>query len=152
MTHAPHSPRLDFASVDDVAEALRRSGSRLTTPRRLVLESLFAAEGPVTAETLAGERLELTSVYRALECLEQLGAVRHVHLGHSPGLYSLVGDSEREHLVCERCHRVTSVPADRLDGVRAAIEDAFGYRARFSHFPIVGLCAACAAGRTPGLD
>jgi Fur family ferric uptake transcriptional regulator len=147
MTHAPHSARLDFASVDDVAEALRRDGGRLTTPRRLVLETLFAARGPITAEQLAGERLELTSVYRALECLEQLGAVRHVHLGHSPGLYSLVGDAEREHLVCERCNRVTSVAAERLDGVRAEIERAFGYRARFSHFPIVGLCRECAAAQ-----
>jgi Fur family ferric uptake transcriptional regulator len=147
MTRAPHTPRLEFADADDVAAALRRAGSRLTAPRRLVLEALFAADGPVSAEQLADGpvRLELTSVYRALETLEQLGVVRHVHFGHGPGLYSLIGDAEREYLVCERCDRVTAVRAGELDGVRAEIERGFGYRARFSHFPIVGLCADCAA-------
>ena len=40
---------------------------------------------------------------------------------------------------------MTALEAERLDGVREAIEREFGYRARFSHFPIVGLCAECAA-------
>ncbi len=71
--------------------------------------------------------------------------MRHVHLGHGPGLYALTGGGEREYLVCERCDRVTALGAERLDGVREAIEREFGYRARFSHFPIVGLCADCAA-------
>lgn len=147
MTRAPHSPRLEFHDVEDVAAALRRRGGRLTAPRRMVLEALFAASGPVSAEQVATGpvQLELTSVYRALETLEQLGVVRHVHLGHGPGLYSLIGEAEREYLVCERCDRVTAVPADELDPLRAQIERDFGYRARFSHFPIVGLCAECAA-------
>ena len=35
--------------------------------------------------------VDLASVYRNLEQLEELGVVRHVHLGHGPGLYALVG-------------------------------------------------------------
>ena len=102
---------------------------------------------PVSAEHIArhGGGLQLTSVYRALESLEEIGIVRHVHLGHGPGLYALTGGDEREYLTCERCERVTAVSASELDGVRGAIEAGFGYRARFTHFPIVGLCADCAA-------
>ena len=40
---------------------------------------------------------------------------------------------------------MTALDAEQLDEVRALIEREFGYRARFSHFPIVGLCADCAA-------
>jgi hypothetical protein len=41
------------------------------------------------------------------------------------------------------------VPPGRLDAARELIERETGYRARFSHFPIVGTCAACLrAGRT----
>ena len=63
----------------------------------------------------------------------------------APGLYALTGGAEREYLACERCDRVTALDAEQLDEVRALIEREFGYRARFSHFPIVGLCADCAA-------
>jgi Fur family ferric uptake transcriptional regulator len=84
-------------------------------------------------------------VYRNLETLEQVGIVRHVHFGHGPGLYQLVTGAELEYLACESCSAVRVVPARDLDGVREAIRHAFGFEARFGHFPIVGLCPECGA-------
>lgn len=150
MTVAPHRPALAFADLDEALAALRRAGCRVSAARRVLLEALFAAEGPVSAERLAdglGGRLmpsDLTSVYRNLERLEELGVVRHVHLGHGPGLYVLAGE-EREYLVCERCDAVRTAQPGDLDAVRENIRERFGYEARFSHFPILGLCARCAA-------
>jgi Fur family ferric uptake transcriptional regulator len=114
-----------------------------------VLETLFAAEGPVPAEAIAaglGGRLpasDLASVYRNLETLEAVGLVSHVHLGHGPGLYALNHDGESEWLTCERCGDFRAVDPAALDEVRAAIHAAFGYRACFAHFPVVGLCPGC---------
>jgi len=144
VTRAPHRPPLEYRDIDDVARALREAGGRFSAARRLVLEALFAADAPLPAEAIS-PGLDRASVYRALEYLEELGVVRHVHLGHSPGLYALTGGGEKEYLVCERCDKVTAVPAERLDAVRELVERELGYRARFSHFPIVGLCADCAA-------
>lgn len=150
MTLAPRRAPLSFSDLDGVAAAIRDSGGRLTSARRVVLAALFAADGPVSAEYIAdglgGQMIcsDVSSVYRNLERLEELGIVRHVHVGHGPGLYTLEDDTQREYLVCERCDRVDSVDAAQLDRVRAAILKTFGYKARFSHFPIVGLCAACA--------
>ena len=144
MTRAPHRPPLAYDDIEDVARALREAGGRFSAARRRVLEALFAADAPLPADAVA-PGLDRASVYRALEYLEELGVVRHVHLGHSPGLYALTGGAEREYLTCERCHRITALEAERLDEVRDLIEAEFGYRARFSHFPIVGLCADCAA-------
>jgi Fur family ferric uptake transcriptional regulator len=144
LTRAHHKAPLRFDTVDDVIEAVRADGGRLSLPRRLILEALFAEPAPATAEAISQRlRLDLTSVYRNLEKLEELGAVRHVHLGHGPGLYALVGRGAREYLVCERCDRVTAVEPERLDEVRDAIRDEFDFEARFGHFPIVGTCAAC---------
>jgi Fur family transcriptional regulator, ferric uptake regulator len=156
MTESPLTSPLAFESVDDVAAAIRADGGRLSTARRLVLEELFAADGPVSAERIAtqiarkGPTFEVSSVYRNLERLETMGVVRHVHLGHGPGLYSLVGGGAREYLVCERCGRVTSVEPKRLDAVRNQIRKRFGYEARFTHFPITGLCPDCARERSNG--
>ena len=145
MTVAPRNQPLEFRTIDDVAAALRNAGSRLTTPRRLVLEVLFGARTLRSAEQIAADaRVDLTSVYRNLEKLQELGVVRHVHIGHGPSFYGLVGDGEREFLVCELCGKVVAVDPSALDRVRAAIRDDFGLEARFTHFPIHGRCADCA--------
>ena len=149
MTFAPAVPALRFDTLEEAFAAVRGQGLRLSTARRLLLQALFAADGPVSAADLVDALgIDESSVYRNLEALEGLGLVRHVHLGHGPGLYLLVGGEEREYLYCERCARVTTVPPKRLEPMRDCIRREFGYEARFTHFPIVGLCADC-AGR-PG--
>jgi Fur family transcriptional regulator, ferric uptake regulator len=144
MTLAPEAPPLECRSVADAVAALRDRGLRLSTARRLILEALFAADGPLSAEHVSRRlRLELSSVYRNLELLEGHGLIRHVHLGHGPGLYALRGRGEPEYLYCEHCGAVRALPPDELDLVREHVRQQFGYEARFTHFPIVGTCAAC---------
>jgi len=148
MTVSPNVPPLAVDDVVEAAQALRASGLRLSTPRRLVLEALFAAAGPVAAGDLARELgIDESSVYRNLEVLEQHGLIRHVHLGHSAGLYTRVGGAEVEYLYCERCAKVTTVAPARLDPLRERIKQDFGFTARFAHFPIAGLCDECSAER-----
>ncbi|MDQ3850092.1 MAG: transcriptional repressor [Actinomycetota bacterium] len=155
MTLAPRRTPLEFSDLEGVAAAIRDGGGRLTAARRIVLEALFAADGPVAAEYIADGldgrvvRSDVSSVYRNLERLEELGVVRHVHIGHGPGLYMLESATQREHLVCERCDRVDTVDSAQMAEVRAQIRRAFGYEARFSHFPIVGLCPGCAREEVP---
>ena len=162
MTVAPQVPALKFNTLAEAIAALRDRGLRLSTARRLVLEALFAADGPVAAAHLADTvAIDESSVYRNLEVLESHGIVRHLHLGHGPGLYVLLGRDEVEYLYCERCAKVTPVASDRLEPVRQSIREAFGYETRFTHFAIVGRCADCAADeraatrrndRSPGVE
>ena len=150
MTDSPAVPPLVCRDLDDAARALRERGLRVSTSRRLVLEALFAADTPVSAEQITQRlNLDLASVYRNLETLERNGLVRHVHLGHGPGLYALLEETEREYLYCDRCGAVRPLPAEALDPVRARVRELFGYEARFTHFPIVGSCPEC-AGRSRG--
>ena len=146
MTVAPDVPRLAVADPDEAIRRLRESGLRLSTARRLIIEALFAAAGPVSAQQLAIDlSLDESSVYRNLELLERQGLTRHVHLGHGPGLHALVGRDDGEYLYCERCAKVTLLGPDELGPVRDEIRDRFGHHARFTHFAIVGLCDGCAA-------
>jgi Fur family transcriptional regulator, ferric uptake regulator len=148
VTEPAITPSRRFEDADEVFALLRAEGHRVTAPIRFVLAELFAADGPISAQQISDrspdQGLQPSSVYRALERLEELGVVRHVHLGHGPSLYLLVGSGEREFLVCERCGAVCSVEPAAMDTIRNAVEQRFGYRARFGHFPIVGLCAECA--------
>lgn len=150
MTVSPGAPALAASSMSDAIAALRELGLRLTTPRRLVLEALFAAEGPASAEQVARSlNLDVASVHRNFETLERNGLVRHVHLGHGPGLYALHGRGEREYLYCDRCGAVEALAVKELDPVRRRIREQHGFQARFNHFAIVGTCAACAAREAP---
>jgi Fur family transcriptional regulator, ferric uptake regulator len=150
LSEAPSAPAKRAPDLDAALKLVRDYGLRLSSARRVVLAALFAADGPLSAEQIADgvggrvPRSDLASVYRNLETLEQLGLVRHVHLGHSPALYAIAGDGRREYLTCERCGDYAAVPADQLADIRRAIRTRFGYVASFSHFPIVGLCSMCA--------
>jgi Fur family ferric uptake transcriptional regulator len=149
MTVSHLTEPVSARSLDAAIAALRDRGLRLSAARRLVLEALFAADGPVSAEQIAdgvGGRLprsDLASVYRNLETLEELGLVRHVHLGHGAGLYAVAAVGDREYLACESCDAHLAVAPTVLDPARAALAEATGWSARFTHFPIVGLCPAC---------
>ena len=142
------SPRAaaDLVSAEQV---LRERGLRCSAARRVVLQALFAADGPVSAEAIAGglggqvTRSDLGSVYRNLEVLEEAGLVGHVHLGHGAGLYVLAA-ARHEYVACEACGTWEAVAPEVLDPAREAIHAATGFEARFTHFPIVGRCADCA--------
>ena len=133
--------------LEDLSSAMalmRERGLRVSSARRLVIEALLAADGPMSAEQIAegiGGRVpssDIGSVYRNLQAFEDIGLVRHVHLGHGPGLHALAVTGEREYLTCERCADYRAVAPEELDAVRELIERQFGYRASFIHFPIVG--------------
>jgi Fur family ferric uptake transcriptional regulator len=142
----PHSavPLVEAPDLEAAAAVVRSRGLRLSTSRRLVLEALYATDDPLTADQIAAG-LDIASVYRNLETLEQLGLVRHFHLGHGPGLYVRASVGQLEYLLCDACGAVVAVEPERLDAVREQIRRDFGYEARFTHFPIAGLCPDCAA-------
>jgi len=157
VTLSPSALPARFTDLEGALSVLRAQGLRISTARRLVLQALFAAAGPLSAEQITETAespvgggaeqeasLDAASVYRNLEAFERAGVVRHVHLGHGPGLYALVGDGEREYLYCERCHRAVGVAPAELEDLRELIRARFGYGARFTHFPIVGVCERCA--------
>jgi Fur family transcriptional regulator, ferric uptake regulator len=141
----PHSavPLAEAPDLESAVAVLRSHGLRLSSSRRLVLAALYATDEPLTADRIAGD-LDVASVYRNLETLEQIGLVRHFHLGHGPGLYARAAAGRAEYLLCDACGAVVAVEPERLDPVRERIRRDFGYEARFTHFPIAGLCPECA--------
>jgi Fur family ferric uptake transcriptional regulator len=146
----PHSPA---ATPSAAISALRANGLRVSAARRLVLEALYAADGPVSADDIAGglngllPPSNLSSIYRNLDTLEQVGLVERVHLGRGPGRYAACG-LDRGWAACECCQRRVVLEPQVLETLRAAVQRLTGFDARFSHFPIVGRCRDCLAEDT----
>jgi Fe2+ or Zn2+ uptake regulation protein len=150
MTVSRSRPAIAAPDVEAAVAAVRERGLRLSSARRVVIEALFASDGPVSAEEIAGglggrlPKSDLTSVYRNLEVLEELGLVRHMHLGHAAGLYALAARAQDEYLVCDVCSRHVVLAPERLRAARETIRRETGFEVRFTHFPLVGICPDCA--------
>ena len=76
---------------------LRARGYRLTPQRQLVLEAVAdlghaTPEDIVTAVRRTASGINISTVYRTLELLEELGLVTHTHLGHGPPTYHAATD------------------------------------------------------------
>jgi Fur family ferric uptake transcriptional regulator len=145
MTVSHQTRPLAPASVTSALGILRADGHRISAARRLALEALFAAEGPVSAEELA-QRLggDLAALYRNLEVLSEAGIVEHVHVAHGPGRYVLTGRGGEGWIACEACHGLTPIERPQAARLRAAIRMTTGHEPAFGHFPLVGRCARCA--------
>ena len=133
-----------------ILDALREKGGRVTPARRTIVTALVGAGTHVTADELAATvqarlpDVHLSTIYRTLERLEELGVIEHVHLGHGRAVYHLA-DERHHHLVCDRCGWVTGVPADLLDDVASTVKQRYGFVLDPSHFSLGGRCRECAA-------
>jgi len=153
VTVSPDTRPLAPASMTSALGVLRAGGHRISAARRLVLEALFAADGPASADRLAGGlggRLpgsDLASLYRNLETLAEAGIVEHLHVPHGPGLYVLTGRADGW-AACEACGRVEGLDRSAAARLREAVRGTTGLEAGLAHFPLVGVCRGCAEARS----
>jgi Fur family ferric uptake transcriptional regulator len=87
--------------------------------------------------------MTLSTVYRALEALEEADLVTHTHLGHSPLTYHAVDDHQHIHLVCETCQQVISADSSLADALRHQIAQAYDFDVDPTHMAIAGRCKNC---------
>lgn len=124
------------------------AGGRRTAPRRAIVETVVQVGGHVTADDVAARVQErfptvnLSTVYRTLEALEELDVLDHVHLGHGRAVFHLT-ERGHQHLYCERCERVETIPVEKLDGLRRLLDEEHGFALDDRHFALSGLCRRC---------
>jgi Fur family ferric uptake transcriptional regulator len=133
-------------------DALRASGHRVTPQRQLVLEAVTKLEHATPEEIYAEVRqtavgLNVSTVYRTLELLEQIGLVTHTHLGHGAHRYHLAADAQHIHLVCRGCGGITELDPAAVRPLVNALESEHGFETDVGHLTVFGTCAQC---RTAG--
>lgn len=134
--------------TDDWRTKLRKGGYRLTPQRELILCAVDELGHATPDEVLAHVRTQssavnVSTVYRTLEVLEELGLVRHAHLSDRAPTYHSVTDHEHFHLVCRNCGRVVSVDPAVLQPVMTDLLEQFGFVPDIGHLTVFGHCAAC---------
>ncbi|GAB2456601.1 transcriptional repressor [Nocardioides hungaricus] len=132
----------------DLAARLHSLGYRLTPQRQLVLQAVerlgHATPDEILADVQAqSSAVNVSTVYRTLEVLEELGLVRHTHLSDRAPTYHSITDHEHFHLVCRNCHRVVSVDPDVVAPLAERLRAEEGFVIDVGHLAIFGVCVEC---------
>jgi Fur family transcriptional regulator, ferric uptake regulator len=133
----------------ELAERLHARGLRVTPQRERVLDAVRSM-GHATPEQIAAAvpDVDLTTVYRTLELLEELGLVRHTHLDHGAPAYRPAED-DHLHVVCHQCGNVVDAPADLAEELERRLRDERGFWLDRAHLTLFGRCAGCAEQTGP---
>ena len=133
---------------DELASRLHSLGYRLTPQRQLVLQAVETLGHATPDEILAevqqhASAVNVSTIYRTLEVLEELGLVRHTHLSDRAPTYHSVTDHVHFHLVCRNCHRVVSVDPEVLAPFASRLREEQGFVIDVGHLAIFGECVEC---------
>ncbi|MGB8022500.1 MAG: transcriptional repressor [Candidatus Nanopelagicales bacterium] len=142
-------------AAPDWDDRLRAVGLRRTSQRRAVLQALEELRHATVDEVAAhvqrtAPEISLSTVYRTLEALDEVGLVTHAHLHHGSPTYHTVDDDPHIHLVCSSCGRVEQQPAVVAAPLAEAVRASLGFVVDLSHLALHGTCARCAPGSTAG--
>jgi Fur family ferric uptake transcriptional regulator len=131
-------------------ERLSGAGRRITAPRRAVMAVLQEADVPLSPQEIC-ERggavhptLGLTTVYRTVALLAQLGVVRRVHRSDGCHGYVATSPGHRHHVLCEMCGRAAEFPgSEDLTALIRQVERSTAFRVEAHLLQLFGMCPDC---------
>lgn len=131
-------------------QRLSSAGCRITAPRRAVMAVLHEADSPLSPQEIferAGAlhpALGLTTVYRTMALLTELGAVRRVHRSNGCHGYVATSPGHRHHVICDMCGRAVEFPgSEDLTALIHQVERSTAYRVDEHLLQLFGTCADC---------
>lgn len=134
---------------------LRERGFRLTPQREMVLSVLHEIEDFATAEEIydlvsgISSSVDISTVYRTLELLQDFHMVASVDPGNGQRRYELLGvHGQHFHLVCRSCGEIIGVEPGAIKDFAMRMRDAYGFEIDLEHLSVPGLCQACFESRT----
>lgn len=133
----------------DAVDTLRRRGFRLTPQRQVVLSVLEGSEGHLSATEIfervraVNTRINISTIYRNLELLKDLGLITVTDLGEGRLHYHYREMGHHHHLICEKCGRVTELSESLFQPLKRELERRYHFKADLSHLAIFGRCHRC---------
>jgi len=134
-------------TAQDWQSRLRAKGYRLTPQRELVLGAVerlghATPDEILTAVHEESQAVNISTVYRTLELLEELGLVRHAHLEDRAPTYHSALHPAHVHLVCRECGSITEVEPDVVEPFTGMLQERYGFATDVGHLTVFGTCAS----------
>ena len=127
---------------------LRAHGYRVTVARQLVLAAITTLRHATPEQILTDVHakapgINLSTVYRVLDVLSEVGLVTHAHLGPGSPTYHVSDAPAHLHLMCDTCGWVGSLPAATAAPFVGTLAAATGFHADITHAALHGRCQEC---------
>jgi Fur family transcriptional regulator, ferric uptake regulator len=130
-------------------QELQLKGYRLTPQRIMIVDALHSTKHHISAEEIF-ERLRkkypyanISTVYRTLELLKELGLAAEISVGDGTVRYHARENSRHHHLLCTKCGKMIDLSEDELEPLELALNKNHGFKADIHHLAIFGLCSNC---------
>jgi len=136
----------------------RGCGYRLTAGREAILDILSRSEGHLSAEDVYMKvhpkypNIGLTTVYRTLDVLSDLGMIYKLDFGDGRARYELVGGPKsvhHHHLVCTECNRIIDYAdfiddeVELLEQTEKGLSKKYNFKITSHLIQFYGLCEKC---------
>ncbi|MCX6004759.1 MAG: Fur family transcriptional regulator [Chloroflexi bacterium] len=128
---------------------LLEKGYRVTPQRIMVVDALHSVETHISAEEIFNKLKEkypyanISTVYRTLELLKELGLAAQIDIGDGIARYHAKEHSKHHHLVCNKCGTIIDLPETELVPLEKALLRNCRFKADLSHLAIFGICSNC---------
>jgi len=135
--------------VNNIIGKLSELGYRLTPQRLMVVEAIENSDHHISAEEIYTQVLakyphvNISTIYRTLDLLKQLGLVTETDLGEGRVRYHSAEKGHHHHLVCQECGAVIDLDESVLSPVKAVLLKEYGFIADLRHLAIFGRCKDC---------
>jgi len=133
----------------DFRLALKGRGLRMTPQRQLILDAVASVRGHISADEVHQQVIRhfpdvnVTTVYRTLEVLEEMGLMRHTHFHNGVAQYERTDEAPHHHLVCTVCDSATDLDVKILEPLTRELHRRYGFKSDLAHTAIVGVCREC---------
>jgi Fur family transcriptional regulator, ferric uptake regulator len=130
-------------------DALGEKGYRMTPQRLMIVSAIAGSDDHVSAEEVFSQVLEkypnvnISTVYRTLDLLEELGLVTKTDLGGGRVRYHPADKGHHHHLVCRDCGAIIDLDESALSVLKETLLRDYGFIADLKHLGIWGRCIRC---------
>ncbi|MBA7651467.1 Ferric uptake regulation protein [subsurface metagenome] len=133
----------------DIGSKLGKLGYRLTPQRMMVFSAIENSDDHISAEEIYAQvvakysHVNISTVYRTLELLKQLGLVTETDLGGGRVRYHPMDKGHHHHLVCRECGAIIDLDESVLFSLKDTLLREYKFVADLRHLAVFGRCANC---------
>jgi Fur family ferric uptake transcriptional regulator len=132
-----------------MTDELSHQGYRMTPQRLMIVAAIENSDNHISAEDIYSQvvakypNVNVSTVYRTLELLEQLGLVTKTELGIGRVMYHPIEKGHHHHLVCRECGNIIDLDESALSPLKENLLRDYQFIADLRHLGILGLCINC---------
>jgi len=129
--------------------ALKSTGSRVTKQRALILDIVSKAHRHLDADQIyyrarsKQPRLSLSTVYRNLKALKELGLIEEIDFDETHHHYEAKPPIQHYHLVCLGCSKIIEFQYPLSQYIKTHIAEAKDFKIVDTDIRLTGYCSKC---------